>query len=121
MPEGTGGPRRFHACACGNRQVCPKFLDAFGVSICSVCKADESLVSKSKAVERYLLTERELRPLGSLLRQSQIRTRAFSRKRRAAAQEREERAAAAKLQKVEEGVRAAREAPEVHVHTFVDD
>jgi len=46
MPEGTGGPRRFHACACGNRQVCPKFLDAFGVSICSVCKADESLVSK---------------------------------------------------------------------------
>ena len=53
-------------------------------------------------------------------RQRQIRTRALSRKRRAAAQEREERAAAAKLQKVEEGVRAAREAAEVHVHTFVD-
>lgn len=108
-------------------------------------------------MERYLLTERELRPLGSLLRQNpqnkswsamrlyleaqveaaahtkwggaegleaerrkQIRTRALSRKRRAAAKEQEERAAKAKLQKVEEGVRAAREAPEVHVHTFVD-
>lgn len=38
--------RRFDACACGARQVCPKFLEAFGVSVCSVCKADEALLSK---------------------------------------------------------------------------
>ena len=38
--------RRFDACACSARQVCPKFLEAFGVSVCSGCKADEALLSK---------------------------------------------------------------------------
>jgi len=47
------------ACACGARPVDAKFREAFGVAVCRTCRLQEALVSKSKALERYLLKEKD--------------------------------------------------------------
>ena len=36
-----------------------KFREAFGVAVCRTCRLQEALVSKSKALERYLLKEKD--------------------------------------------------------------
>ena len=51
------------ACGCGSAALAPQAA-AFGVPLCRRCFADEPLVPKGAALERYLLSERDLAGLG---------------------------------------------------------
>jgi len=48
--------------------VSPKWLAAFGLALCTGCRAADELVPKGVAKERYLVSDGDLAPLGTLRR-----------------------------------------------------
>jgi DNA repair protein len=50
--------------------VSPKWLSAFGVALCTSCRAADELVTKTAAKEAYLVSDADLAPLGTLSREN---------------------------------------------------
>jgi DNA repair protein len=50
--------------------VSPKWLSAFGVALCTACRAADELVTKTAAKEAYLVSDADLAPLGTLQREN---------------------------------------------------
>lgn len=50
--------------------VSPKWLAAFGVALCTACRAADELVTKTAAKEAYLVSDHDLAPLGTLSREN---------------------------------------------------
>ncbi|GBF90282.1 hypothetical protein Rsub_02388 [Raphidocelis subcapitata] len=68
-PGGAGPPSLVGACdRCGAAapRVDAQWLAAFGLALCGDCRRADGLISKSKAKSLYLLSDADLRPLGSL-------------------------------------------------------
>lgn len=51
---------------CGNLSFSQEWYKAFGVVLCNGCKAQEELIPKSTAKQLYLLTDGDLKKLGSI-------------------------------------------------------
>jgi DNA repair protein len=62
------GPQRCGWCDTGI--PCDDLARAFGIRVCSSCRKELQLVSKSTAKQQYLLTETDLKPLKSLERKN---------------------------------------------------
>ncbi|KAK9828674.1 hypothetical protein WJX72_001467 [[Myrmecia] bisecta] len=55
---------------CNSLSFSQEFYDAFNVVLCNQCKQDEQLISKSTARQSYLLTDTDLKKLGSIGKQN---------------------------------------------------
>lgn len=51
---------------CGNLSFSQEWYKAFGVVFCNGCKAQEELITKSTAKQLYLLTDGDLKKVGSI-------------------------------------------------------
>lgn len=61
------GPPAIRGCtSCGNLSFSQEWYKAFGVVLCNGCKAQEELIPKSTAKQLYLLTDGDLKKLGSI-------------------------------------------------------
>lgn len=55
---------------CGNLSFSQEWYKAFGVVFCNGCKAQEELIPKSTAKQLYLLTDGDLKKLGSVQKEN---------------------------------------------------
>lgn len=55
---------------CGNLSFSQEWYKAFGVVLCNGCKAQEELIPKSTAKQLYLLTDGDLKKLGSVQKEN---------------------------------------------------
>ncbi|KAL3137745.1 hypothetical protein ABBQ38_005009 [Trebouxia sp. C0009 RCD-2024] len=56
--------------SCGNLSFSQEWFKAFGVVLCNGCKAQEELIPKSTAKQLYLLTDGDLKKLGSIQKEN---------------------------------------------------
>ena len=64
-PEGSAVELRDRErCACGSMTTLPEYREAFEVNICSFCKKSDELLTKGKAKQLYLLSDRDMSHLG---------------------------------------------------------